>query len=209
MEGNAMTIPDPKLILCAVVLAVMTALTACGDGESPAAAEVPAPSGSTKATEPSSASAPANAFEGTWVSDPISREAAAETLNADGMPKAVKAFLAFMDGPGDVAFPADGGTGEGVVISLELQAGQWTALYSVDGSQFETLDTGGTYVTNGPDTLEYTNLGAQVTTLGWTVEDGALEFEWLSGNTVELEGTTEEVIQRVLYTSVPFREQTS
>jgi hypothetical protein len=201
-----------KLTLAALSLAL---LTACGDGSSSgddtdAQDSQTSPSASASSGSPSvpeSAEPAAPAFEGTWVSDPISREDAAATLEGDGMPGQVDAFLAFMDGPGDTAFPPDGGTGNGVVISLELQAGQWTALYSIDGSPFETLDTGGTYVTNGADTLEYTNLGAQVTTLGWTVTDDVLEFEWLSGNTIELEGTTEEVIQRVLYTSEPFRAQ--
>ncbi len=198
-----------KLTLTSVALAVLTAGTACSGGDSSAEDAGPqasvAPSISASESEPASA----NAFEGTWLSDPISREDAAGTLEADGMPDTVDGFLTFMDGAGGVAFPADAGAGKGVVISLELEAGQWTALFSIDGSPFETLDTGGTYVTNGPDTLEYTNLGAQVTTLGWTVEDDALAFEWLSGNHIELEGTTEEVIQRVLYTSEPFHAQTS
>jgi hypothetical protein len=205
-----------KLALAALTLTAvtaLTALTACSDGGSAADdADSPATtSPSSRSSESASESAvePANAFEGTWLSDPISREDAAATLEADGMPDQVDAFLAFMDGAGDTPFPPDGGTGNGVVISLELQAGQWTALYSVDDSPFKTLDTGGTYVTNGPDTLEYTNLGAQVTTFGWTVTDDVLELEWLSGNTIELEDTSEEVIQRVLYTSEPFRAQPS
>ena len=195
-----------KLTLVALTLAALTACSDSGSSDDDTDPQASTPSSSTS-TEP--AVAPANVFEGTWVSDPISREDAAETLEADGMPDKVDEFFAFMDPAADPAFPADGGTGNGVVISLELQAGQWTALYSVDDSPFKTLDTGGTYVTNGPDTLEYTNLGAQVTTLGWAVQNDALEFEWLSGNTIEIGGTTEEVIQRVLYTSEPFRAQPS
>lgn len=202
-----------KLALAGLTLTALTALNACSDDGSaaddadPQASTSPSSTSSQSASE--SAAPSAHTFEGSWVSDPISREDATATLEADGMADQVAGFFAFMDAAGDTPFPPDGGTGNGVVISLELQAGQWTALYSVDGSPFETLDTGGTYVVNGPDTLEYTNLGAQVTTLGWTVTNDVLEFEWLSGNTVEIEDTSEEVIQRVLYTSEPFRAQPS
>lgn len=165
---------------------VVAALVGCGL-DAPAgqarSTSVPAPS---QSTLPS----PGSPVEGTWKTDPFGRTAIATTLTAAGLGQHIEQF-----------FKVDE-TRDGMVITVRIEAGQWTA-YRAVGNDAPTVNDRGTYTLEGSTLLYRPNAGG-LNTYRWSVTGNQLTLTFVSTTEPDYEGIPNDVFQQAFYTTVPF-----
>jgi hypothetical protein len=176
------------------IVLLATALAACsGGGGQPAPPTTAANTGSVAPT------ATPPGIEGTWRTEPRSRQMVADALKADGLQQWVKPFL---------ALPASDGVSDNEAIMLRISATQWTA-YRVVGSTAPNVNDRQTATIQGDTiTVRPADGGATTTTYRWTVVGDRLSLTLVSSTGGEYKGIPEEVFQRAFYTVTPFQRTT-
>jgi hypothetical protein len=174
---------------CAAAAAIVVAATlaACGSSSPPGQA------GLTSAAAPpmTTGDSPAAPVEGTWKTPPFGRTAITNTLTAAGLGAHAERFFKMDE------------TREDLVITLRVEAGQWTA-YRASGSGAQTVNDRGTYTIDG-NTLLYRPNSGGLNTYRWSVANDQLTLTFVSTTEPDYEGIPNEVFQRAFYTSIAFR----
>jgi hypothetical protein len=133
---------------------------------------------------------PAAPVEGTWKTSPFGRAAITSTLAAAGLAPHVERFFKVDETPDDL------------VITLRIEAGQWTA-YRAAGSGAPTVNDRGTYTVDG-DTLLYRPNSGGLNTYRWSVTGDQLTLTFVSTTEPDYKGIPNDVFQRAFYTTVAF-----
>jgi len=179
--------PGRRRLSTLITVAVIAAATGgcAAETEAPRSADPAQTSTTTTVGESAPAAGPE---EGTWMSEPLDRDAFRRTLAAAGL--------------GDYApqFVAD--VGDEVVLTLELGDGFWTQYRAVDGAAEEVNDRG-TYEVVGRAFVFSPDAGG-ANTYRWTVEKDRLTLRFVSTTEAPFEGAPAEVYQRGYYTAAPF-----
>src|SRR5262245_7598856 len=158
-------------VFAAVAFAAVV-LAGCGT-DTPA--QLPSPTPAT-ALPPTAAAPPA---ERTQRSAPISHKAVVDTLRSAGLLAHLDTFLAINTEEG-IEFATDDGTKPGVVVTLKLSGGRWTAWFSVGSPVQMILDSGNTYIIEG-DELHFTHPPDETATYRWSVQGDVLRLAWVTG----------------------------
>jgi hypothetical protein len=162
------------------------ALVGCGsDGRDGQAGPTPAP-----APAQSAVPSPGSTVEGTWTTQPFGRTAITATLTAAGLGQHADQFFKIDQTPDDL------------VISLRIEAGQWTA-YRAAGTKVFRVNDRGTYTVEGGTLLYRPNSGG-LNTYRWSVTGDQLTLTFVSTTEPEYEGIPNDVFQRAFYTTVSF-----
>jgi hypothetical protein len=170
----------------AAAIVVAAAVAACGSSSPPGQALA-----SAAAPPVTTGDSPAAAVEGTWTTSPFGKTAITNTLTAAGLGAHVERFFKVDETPEDL------------VITLRVEAGQWTA-YRASGSGMQTVNDRGTYTIDG-NTLLYRPNSGGLNTYRWSVANDQLTLTLISTTEPDYEGIPNEVFQRAFYTSVAFR----
>jgi WD40-like Beta Propeller Repeat len=140
------------------------------------------------------AAAPAGAspLQGQWQAPPLTQEATAAALEADGLGEWIDEVVAVNSAMPDPA------------LSLDVHDGWNLDLVGSDGQRFP-IDHG-SYEVDG-DRVHITN-SAGTNTLRWSIEHDALTFEFVESDRGGYAGIPEEVLQTVLYEVHAFTQET-
>lgn len=186
--------------LMTAAIATATLLAGCGSEDSPARAATPSDPTSTTPTaeaptsrSPSSEASDASPLEGSWRAGPVSLEETEATLRRHSLGRWVKEYRANAPFAGDT------------VLTLTIEGHAWDLYGESGGGQPEPIDYDAEYEIDDDTVVFHHSDGSN--TYRWEVRGDTLRLHFVRSTLPGYQGIPEEVFQRALYMTQPFRRQ--